>query len=551
MMSFSGDPQVPAEGPGAAASGPDRDARPPAPDFQIQVTNLSFRYRTLDTDSGANGLDTSQSGTGATTTQPDSEGLHHIELLCPRGSFTVLCGASGSGKSTLLRALNGLVPHFHEGDLTGSVKVAGREVPQLPQALVGIDSATVFQNPATQFFTADVSSELVFRGENYGLAPQKIIADCLQVVTTMNLEDLVGRSMGQLSGGEMQRVACAQAIISGQNVLLFDEPTSNLSPEAIDDFAEILAQLKTTGHTIVVAEHRLYYLRNLADTVLEMESGRILRRWRGTEFFAQSEAQRQAAGLRCLTLPPIPLTSPAAQATQSNQAAQDTGLCLENLRFDYGKHRVLDIPKASFPAGEVNVLIGENGAGKSTLARVICGLHKARRRSQVRLHEKRFTPRALMKASYIVMQDTGKQLFSESVLGEVTLGVPSRQADPQLGRKYLEKLGLEQLAARHPLSLSGGQKQRLVIAAALACNKEIYIFDEPSSGVDYRHMLAISTLLKDLAQSGKVVIVITHDQELVAHCADRIWKLNKLEASPGARSTLNLNTRPQLEEITK
>ncbi|MCI1748086.1 MAG: energy-coupling factor ABC transporter ATP-binding protein [Acidipropionibacterium sp.] len=195
------------------------------------------------------------------------------------------------------------MPHFHDAELTGSVRVAGADPVAEDIAEAGRTSATVFQNPRTQFFTSDVAGELAFRDENYGLDPELIRARSARAAEQVGISHLLDRSLHQLSGGELQKVACAQAIAGGTDVLLLDEPTSNLSPGAIDEFTGLLGRLKAEGRTIVVAEHRLYFLRGLADRVVLLDGGRIVRRATGEEFFAIGEAERASLGLRTLHRP--------------------------------------------------------------------------------------------------------------------------------------------------------------------------------------------------------------------------------------------------------
>lgn len=585
----------------------------------------------------------------APQTSQDIPALVDINLECLPGTLTLLCGASGCGKSTLLRALNGLVPFFHRGTLTGTVEVGGLQVPNAPLALLGDTSATVFQNPRTQFFTADVASELAFRAENAGEPPAQIWQDIRQASEQLDTVKFLGRSLGALSGGELQKIACTSALASRRRILLFDEPTSNLSPQAIGEFAGILAQLKTLGYTLVVAEHRLYFLAGLADRVLVLDHGRVIRDYRGSEFFVLEESTRLDLGLRALREPTLesatahlrpqsqpaphepeanratlnatttdtptsgenpnaasehkfatqgasaktthqgrfftasPVTAPLSGLRRAAQPAKPTGnaelepaphepadliqlypapkpsaepptetldtplgktptsgLRLENLRFAYGKRQILDIPDFTFPAGQVSVLVGQNGVGKTTLSRIICGLAKASGR--INLDGRELSRRERQRAAYIVMQDVHRQLFADTVLAEVTLGQkPYREAHAQGSRmappperiqEILTDLDLWELRERHPLSLSGGQKQRLVIASALAWRKQVYIFDEPTSGVDYRHLVQIAAQLRALARAGAVVIVVTHDFELVQHAADAVIRLAPHEPGP-------------------
>ncbi|KAB1647348.1 energy-coupling factor ABC transporter ATP-binding protein [Pseudoclavibacter sp. CFCC 14310] len=491
--------------------------------------------------------------------------LDDLSFEVPAGTLTVLCGASGSGKSSALRLLNGLVPNFHHGDLTGVVEVAGINVPATDLLEAGRTTATVFQNPRTQFFTADVRSELAFRDENYGLDPAEIQRRSVAAARQVGIENLLDRGLRQLSGGELQKVACAQAIAAGTSVLLFDEPTSNLSPAAIAEFAQLLGRLKAQGHAIVVAEHRLYFLRDLADQVLQLDHGRVHDRWSGDEFRALSESSAAALGLRTLRAPAalaallvaehadavvadhagsgssrladergelareiVGRSNRAQEPREAGASTPEHGLVLDAVRFRYGRHDVLDIPHLEFPRGQISVIVGANGVGKSTLARVICGLAAEDRGSGIRLDGRRVSPKMRMARSGMVMQDVHRQLFCDSVADEVRLGLDSQARDEVDIDALLQRFDLAELADRHPLSLSGGQKQRVVIAAALAKQPQVCVFDEPTSGVDRRHLRAIAECLRELAEAGTVVIVITHDPELIDACADRLVAIGRL-----------------------
>ena len=460
--------------------------------------------------------------------------LQGLDLECRRGTLTLLCGASGCGKSTVLRLLNGLIPHFHPGEVTGSITVAGKSVPDTPISALGQDCATVFQNPRTQFFTSEVLSELAFRGENYGLAPEVILENATQAAARLGVTDLLDARLTQLSGGQLQKIACASALASRNRILLFDEPTSNLSAQAIEEFTALLRELLAQDYTLVVAEHRLYFLRDLTDQVLLLENGRVIRRVTGQQFFALSDEQRRELGLRKLQASTLADFTPArVEVTPRGEdgvlVRGEDGLVLRNLKFAYGKTPVLDIESAVIPAGKITVLTGANGAGKTTLARLLCGLAKPQKGSEIILAGQARKAKELTHSSYLVMQDVNRQLFSESVETELGIGVKASLC-PQQRLQALQAMDLENLASRHPLSLSGGQKQRLVIACAMVQQKSLYVFDEPTSGVDYRHLLSIAAEIRNLADSGATVLVITHDPEFIETCADYVAQLRPLSS---------------------
>ncbi len=464
---------------------------PPA----ISVRDVRFRYLT-----GPEG-------------SPTEHGLDDLSFEAAPGTLTLMCGPSGSGKSTALRLLNGLVPGFHGGEFDGAVHVAGVDVPNTPLHDAGRTTATVFQNPRTGFFNARVIDEIAFGLENLGLPRAEILDRVDEAAAVTDVAHLLDRDIMRLSGGEVQRVATAAAMAAEPRVLLFDEPSSNLSPGAVADLRALISDLRGRGVTMVVAEHRLHYLHGLVDQVLYLRDGRIAARFGGEEFFSLDDAARRDLGLRRLT--PTPAREPDPWACDA------PGLRVEGLRFGYGRGTtVLDIGRMDFPAGRITALTGPNGAGKTTLARVVCGLEKEGRDSAVTLDGERLKPERRRDIAYIVMQDVARQLFTESVEHEVQLGLDDVDV-PAL----LAEVDLAGLEDRHPQSLSGGQRQRLVIASAMARRPRICIFDEPTSGVGREHLLAIGSLMRRLADDGVVVIVITHDEELIEACADRVVAL--------------------------
>lgn len=452
------------------------------------------------------------------------DALTGVDLSARPGSLTLVCGASGCGKSTLVKALTGLVPQMSPGEIGGTVRVSGRDLAEVPLTEVGYLCSAVFQNPRTQFFSETVSEELAFCGENYGRDPARLREDGQRAATLMGITHLMGRKLATLSGGQLQKVALACALASGAPVLLADEPTSNLDGRAIADVTEALGILKKQGMTIVVVEHRLHFLRGLADQVLLVEGGAVTRRWSGEEFFAMDEEARNSLGLRALVDPGPPRAAMPGVAPRAETASREgpPRLACENLSFSYGGTPVFEGLNADFPAGSITCIAGANGVGKTTLVRVLCGLAKPSG-GTISIDGVAASRRVRRGACALVMQDTGRQLFSDTLAGELTIG--ASQAHGEDGERLLADFDLANLGDRHPLSLSGGQKQRLVIAAARATGRPIVILDEPTSGVDARHLHSIVDTLRRIAREGAAVIVVTHDGEFASACADRLITL--------------------------
>lgn len=454
------------------------------------------------------------------------EALKDVDLSADAGSLTLVCGASGCGKSTLMKALTGLVPQMTPGELDGVVRINGRNLADVALTDVGHLCSSVFQNPRTQFFCDTVAEELAFCGENYGRERATLRQQSERAAKLMGISHLMERKLTTLSGGQLQKVALACALASGAPVLLADEPTSNLDPAAISEVRAALKVLKEQGLTIVVVEHRLHFLRGLADQVLLMESGRVTRRWNGAEFFSMGQAQRRSLGLRTLVDPGPPETwvEQVQAGRQENREAtpSQVRLSCRGLSFAYGASPVFEGLDADFPAGQITCIAGANGVGKTTLVRVLCGL-AAPSSGSISLDGVPASRKTRRSACALVMQDTGRQLFSDTLAGELTIG--ASHASGQSGEQLLADFDLANLGERHPLSLSGGQKQRLVIAAARATGRPIVILDEPTSGVDARHLDSITATLRRIADEGAAVVVVTHDGEFAAACADRLITL--------------------------
>ena len=270
---------------------------------------------------------TTAQATGVTFTYrgADHPSINDVTITITPGTVTLLCGASGSGKTTALRLFNGLIPHFHDGDFTGSVTVDDIDVARVDLSELAHHCSTVFQNPRTQFYTTHVRQELAFGPENLGRDPQEICARIDEVAAELGIADLLESRVTQLSGGQMQRVACAVAMCNNTSLIVFDEPTANLSADVIDQLATLIARLKADGHTIIIAEHRLSFLSGIADRVYCFDKGNIALTATGEEFYATSDEERKQLGLRSLVPVPMP---------QLPEPAED-GLEISNLTFAY------------------------------------------------------------------------------------------------------------------------------------------------------------------------------------------------------------------------
>lgn len=438
-------------------------------------------------------------------------GVHDINLTVEDGQCVVLCGESGCGKTTITRLINGLIPHYYEGKMNGEVWVNEAKVSEQPLYDTAKTVGSVFQNPRSQFFNVDTTSEITFGCENLG-QPEQIIRERLdKTIRDFRLEKLMGRNIFHLSGGEKQKIACAGVSIMEPDVLVMDEPSSNLDASSILDLRAILAFWKSQGKTIIVSEHRLYYLRGLADRFIYITGGKVEKDYSAAEFESLTEQQRAKLGLRTFILEDLLPPKALPQAGQQME--------LRNFCFAYkNEPETLHIRESKIPANRIVGIIGNNGAGKSTFSRCFCGLEK--RCGEVIWNGRTYRPKDRLNTCYMVMQEVNHQLFTETVLDEVLISM--EEENQEWAEEILAELDLIGFKDRHPMSLSGGQKQRVAIASAIASKRSILFFDEPTSGLDYKHMKEVANVLKQVRDAGITLYVITHDLELLLDCCTDI-----------------------------
>ena len=438
-------------------------------------------------------------------------GVRDIDLNIEDGQFVVLCGESGCGKTTITRLINGLIPHYYEGQMAGEVWVNGEKVSEQPLYDTAAVVGSVFQNPRSQFFNVDTTSEITFGCENLGQPEKDIRERFAKTVRDFRLEKLMDRNIFHLSGGEKQKIACAGVSIMEPDVLVMDEPSSNLDAASILDLRKILAFWKLQGKTIIVSEHRLYYLRGLADRFIYLAEGQVSRDYSAAEFEQLTEQQRSNMGLRTFALERL---LPPVLPQQ-----EETALALRNFRFAYkNEPETLHIMDCEIPTNRIVGIIGNNGAGKSTFSRCFCGLEK--RCGEIVWNGRKYRPKDRLSTCYMVMQEVNHQLFTESVLDEVLISM--EEENQERAEEILNRLDLLAFKDRHPMSLSGGQKQRVAIASAIASKRSILFFDEPTSGLDYKHMKEVANVLRQVRDTGITVYVITHDLELILDCCTDI-----------------------------
>lgn len=440
--------------------------------------------------------------------------VSNINLEIAKGECVALIGPSGSGKSTLIKLLNLVIPKLVHGELDGEILIAGRDISNLSIQENSLNIGTVFQNPKSQFFNFNTTDEIVFGCTNFLLSKDEILNRLDNTVKRLNIGSLVDRNLFSLSGGEKQKIACASVYTQDTDIFLFDEPSSNLDYDAIGDLSAIISGIKEAGKTIVIAEHRLYYLMDFCDRFIYVKDSKILFDLTKDEFVGFSNGKRRELYLRTIVRDFI-------RTQNYDKDKSDISLTLKNVSFSYKKDTVLDIPFFEFPKSKVVGVVGKNGSGKSTFARLLCGLLKSKGEIW---NEKLLNSKKRNSLFYMIMQDVNHQLFTESVLEELLLG---RSDDEDIARaeEILQKLDLLDLKDMHPLGLSGGQKQRVAIACGIFERRRYLIFDEPTSGLDFKHMNEFARLVSEVKASVDLILIITHDVELVNLCCDSVVEL--------------------------
>ena len=451
----------------------------------------------------------------------ENQVVHAINLNVSPGECVVLTGESGSGKSSIINAINGLGARYDNARIEGTITLDGDELTQKQIYEIAMLVSSVFQNPKTHFFNVDTTQELLFFLENTGVSKKDMQKRLQELLSLFPIAHLLNRSIFELSGGEKQILCLASAYISGCKLILLDEPTSNLDHTYIEILANMLRRLKEQGITLLIAEHRLYYLREILDRLIHIEKGEIKHCYTQREFIRLSTDELHALGLRsnideALSLPELP------PYTIENCPT----LRIDNLTLSFAKQCNLHVSNLAFHTNYIYGIVGKNGCGKSSFIKSLIGVMKQSKET-VFYQDKQCNKRKRISLSSLVMQDVNSQLFSESVEHELTLTQTLTQknmTDASLDA-LLEQLNIRAFKQAHPMSLSGGQKQRVAIATSVVDGAALMFFDEPTSGMDYKNMLAISRCIQALKNRGRIIFIVSHDVEFLNITCDYILNI--------------------------
>jgi energy-coupling factor transport system ATP-binding protein len=482
--------------------------------------------------------------------------LKGISLTVNKGEFVAITGPSGAGKTTLILSLTGIIPQRIPGKIQGEVKVLGRSTLTTDVTEVMRKVGVVFEDPEVQFVMGSVEDEVSLALEPLNLPSEELRRRVNQALRIAGLdESFLSRNPLQLSGGEKQRVAIASAVARQPEILILDEPTSDLDPMGKEEVIQAVENLRReTDSTIILVEQDPEIIQRFAERVVVLNNGRLVfdgepeelyRNINHIESFSIRPPELYELSLRAgLGEPSLDRLVEMARSGMLNHeicklpgsrgAPGGAKLQAINVTHTYsGGVRALEDVNAVFRAGELVALMGPNGSGKTTLAKILAGLLAP---TSGKVLVDGVDVRALgrlelaSKVGY-VYQNPQHQLFCQTVFDEVAFGLRLRGAKTEEIREVVERtlrtFKLEGLGDEHPFFLSKGEKRRLALASIYALNPDILIVDEPTTGQDRAFSERLFQLLRELSLQGKGIVIITHSVELAAKYADRVVVLKK------------------------
>jgi len=484
--------------------------------------------------------------------------LRGINLTVRRGEFLVIVGPSGAGKSTLCLTLCGMIPHFSRGYYKGEVLINGQETRKMRLSEITKKVGIVFQDPDTQFVTMSVEDEIAFPLENHGVPREEMIKRVRRTMEMTRILELKDKYPHELSGGQKQRVAIASILALEPEILVLDEPTSDLDPVGKTEVFSMLADLKKAGRTIILVEHNTEEAAKYADRIVLLKDGQIISEGSPREVFRDVEHIKSTGvyppqvtelayllSLRHGLNGKLPITleeciewlremnAKIIKSLQSKPSPQKTEgepiISFRRVSYRYPDGTLaLSNVEIGFSRGEFIAIIGQNGSGKTTLVKHIVGLLKPST-GEVRIFGKRTSETSIRelatKVGY-VYQNPDHQLFCQTVYEECAyglrnLGVREDEIKSRV-REILRMVGLEGMEDVDTFLLGKGQRQRLAIASTLVMNPEVIIVDEPTTGQDMAQSSSIMKLLQALNREGRTIIIVTHNMRLVAEYAERV-----------------------------
>ncbi|MCX6403372.1 MAG: ATP-binding cassette domain-containing protein [Actinobacteria bacterium] len=471
----------------------------------------------------------------------------NLNLQIREGQLVLIVGPTGCGKSTLIGIINGLVPHFTGGSLSGSISIDGiyshNASPQEWSHLV----ATVSQNPDDTFVAQNVEDEIVFGMETHGFEPSQMWKRLEEVIDLLGLQNLRTRELATLSGGEKQRVAIASALTLEPKVLLLDEPTSALDPIAADEILTVLHRLvQDLGITVLISEHRIERILQHADSVLVLnqdEAPKLLSPSESVFHLQHKPAITQLAELAGISQSPLtvselrksiePLRQMLAGKTPPLRLIQNKDiapiLLAESITLQKEDNEILHDISFDCAQGTITALMGRNGSGKTTLLHTLMG-DNVPKSGSIEIADENpavLVGQELLKVVSIIPQNPSDLFLCDRVADECKLSDKLRHTALGATRSLLALISPHVEDNQHPRDLSEGQRLGLALAIALAANPKMLLLDEPTRGLDSHGKAELVVLLKKCVAAGQTVILATHDVELVAEIANQVIVLSE------------------------
>lgn len=435
--------------------------------------------------------------------------LEDINFSVDKGKIVVLTGNSGSGKSSILKLINGIIPEFYEAKIEGEIKFDGKNIREESMAKRSKYISTIFQNPKTQFYCINTRDELAFGLENRAVSPNMINEIIEKYSKDYQIKDLMDRNIFHLSGGEKQKIAITACSCLDNDIYLFDEPSSSLDEEGLEWLKGILLELKSKNKLVIIAEHRLHYLKNIIDKLYIIKNKKI-EEINLNENLNLIEERYQ---LRKFNIKKDLKNKKKIYLKKAiNYIEDEDQLVCKDYKLSYSHKDVINT-NLSFKEG-LTYIIGKNGIGKTSFIKKMLDVIKAKgitcyKTEKIKKNYEYFS---------LVMQDVNYQIFTDSLWKEISMS--SSNVNDKI--RVLKELDLYEKKALHPQILSGGEKQRLMLGLAILSSKPIVILDEPTSGLDKKQLLNTAKYLKLMIKQGKYVIVITHDYELINSCEGNV-----------------------------
>lgn len=495
--------------------------------------------------------------------------LKNINLKINKGEIVLVTGPAGAGKSTLCCCMNGLIPHFDSGKIEGKVLIKGVDTQALTIGQLNTQVGLVFQDPESQLFNFTVEDEIAFGPENLGMEPEKVNALVDEMIKKVRLDGYNERNPLTLSGGEKQACAIASILAMDPNIVIFDEPTSNLDPIGTQNVLQLITGLaKKEKKTMIIVEHNLADLVNKVDRMIVMQDGGILFDDAPKEVFKHVDKLSEIG----VNIPQS--TQLLLRLSESNLVPPETCMTLNDVyeyisskvdtsRFEKAKTYILEKDDAPtgvepiivvdnlthmYPEGNVEALrginlkvypgdfmavIGQNGSGKTTLVKHFNGLLKPTTgKVYVKGVDTSTTTVARLAGTVgYCFQNPDHQIVKNVVREEIAFGPKNLKVpDDEIERRIEEittKLNIHKYLDEDPHELSKGNKARVNLAGVLAMKPDVLIVDEPLTGQDYKEAKAIMELLNDLNREGKTIIIITHEMMFAAEYTRRIIVMNR------------------------